>query len=219
MNRPKSNNKELKLYNETGILRCMKVFFQLPEKEFTLSDLASEAQVAKQNIKKIAVLLHSQGLIDIDKWGKRIWRIKARQEEWKFLKARLVYNISQLYERGFVEVIEKIFDRPRVISVFGSYRYGNDISTSDIDIAIETSFIKEYSIMNTEDLRKLIPASRDHIEMLKNLEEAFGRQFQFHLFNRKDFHKEGFRNNVFNGIVNGIVLYGFLDIQDEKRKS
>ena len=44
------NNKYLKLYEETAKNRVIEVLFGYPEKEFSLSDIAREAGVAKANI-------------------------------------------------------------------------------------------------------------------------------------------------------------------------
>ncbi len=219
MNRPKSNNKELKTYNETGLLRVLRVLFQHPDKEFTLSSIASEAHVAKQNIRRIVNQLYSQNLVEKAQWGKRMWRIKARQKEWKFLKAKMMYNLAQLYESGLVEFLEEIFDRPRAIILFGSYRYGEDISSSDIDIAIETPFTKEYDILRIGGLREHSFMTKERYEKLKNIEGALRRELQLHLFNKVDFSRKEFRKNVFNSIVNGIVLYGYLEIPNESRKN
>ncbi len=219
MNRLKGNGKELKSYNATGTLRVIGVLFRYPEKEFTLSELASEANVAKQNIKKIANLLSLSKLIEFERWGKRIWRIKARQREWKFLRAKISYNMQMIYESSLVEVLEQIFDRPRVIILFGSFRYGEDVSSSDIDLAIETSLIKEYAIMGISELKKESLVTKEAYEQLENIERNLGRKLQIHLFNRAELYKQEFRNNVFHSIVNGIVLYGFLEIPNETRKN
>ncbi len=219
MNRPKINNKEFKSYNETGLLRSIGVVFRFPDKEFTLSDLASEANVAKQNIKKITNTLYALKFIELERWGKRIWRIKARQKEWKFLRAKIVYNMQVIYESGLGDVLEQIFDRPRVIVLFGSFRYGEDISSSDIDIAIETPLVTEYTLMRLPDLKNKSFVTKEAYGRLENIEKVLERKLQLHVFNRADFYKEEFKNNVFHSIVNGIVLYGFLEIPIDTRKN
>lgn len=215
----KSNYKELKSYNETGTLRTMSILFSFPEKEFTLSDLASESKVAKQNIKKIVHTLHTQKLVEIARWGKRIWRIKAHQRDWKFIRAKIIYNLHMIYESNLIELLEEIFDRPRVIILFGSFRYGEDVSTSDIDIAIESHLVNEYTIVRTKELQEMKFVTKESYKRLEDIEKILGKKVQLHLFNRKDFHKKEFSSNVLNSILNGIVLYGYMEFPHETRKN
>jgi predicted nucleotidyltransferase len=77
--------------------------------------------------------------------------------------------------------------------LFGSYRKGEDISTSDIDIAIEDNDTKDHQ---THPLRE------------PDFEKLLGRNIQIHLFSRKNVD-----HNVFNNIANGIVLSGFLEVR------
>ena len=86
------------------------------------------------------------------------------------------------------------FKNPKAIVLFGSFRKGEDLSNSDIDIAIETSEANEYKIIG---LRELI-----------EFEQIIGRKIQIHLFSR-----ENVDIGVFNNIANGILLWGFLEVK------
>ena len=77
--------------------------------------------------------------------------------------------------------------------LFGTFRWGMDISTSDIDIAIEDETIKNYEIISLRELTEI--------------ENILGKKIQIHLFN-----KGLIDNNLYNNIINGIVLSGFLEI-------
>jgi DNA-binding IclR family transcriptional regulator len=71
--KPIAYKKYLKLYDETAKLKIMEVLFKYSEKEFSLSDLAREAGVAKANIGNILEEFQKIDLITIEKLSK-IWK-------------------------------------------------------------------------------------------------------------------------------------------------
>jgi predicted nucleotidyltransferase len=201
MKKPVSSKKEQSLYIETGRQKVLEVLFRYPEKEFGLSELAEEAGVRKANIGKILDDFQKLGLIQIEKLRK-IWRIKANQKSPYFTREKMLYNLHTIYDSNFVDVLNDVFKNPKAIVLFGSFRKGEDISTSDIDIAMEID--NERYI--TEPLSKFID-KKIRKELLK-FEEDIGRKIQIHLFNRKNIDL-----NFFNNIANGIVLSGFLEVR------
>ncbi len=124
----------------------------------------------------------------------KIWRIKANQQSPEFIKSKVIHNLNFIYQSGLVEFLNEQFNNPKAIILFGSFRKGDDISTSDIDIAIESDEVEEYKTVTTKEL----------IEF----ENLISRKIQIHLFNRKSVDI-----NVFNNIANGIVLMGFLEVK------
>lgn len=193
MIKPIVHKKYLKLYEETARNKVAEILFKYPEKEFSLSDLAREAGVAKANISGILEEFKDAGLIEIEKLSK-IWRIKANQTNWLYIRSKIVYNLNFVYKSGLVEFLVEYFKNPKAIILFGSFRKGEDLSDSDIDIAIEADESKKYQIM---ELREL-----------KVFEEIIGKKIQIHLFNRGNVDI-----NVFNNIANGILLWGFLEVK------
>ena len=182
-----------KLYNETGIQKVAEILFEFPEKEFSLSDLAKEAGVAKANIGSMLKILYKAEFIEITKLNK-IWRIKAKQNSWNFIKAKIVRNIHLIYQSNIVEFLNDYYKNPKAIVLFGSFRKGEDMTGSDIDIAIETDEVQNCKILNLKELAYF--------------ENILGRKIQIHIFNRKDVDI-----HVFNNIANGIVLGGFLEVR------
>jgi predicted nucleotidyltransferase len=86
------------------------------------------------------------------------------------------------------------FKNPKAIVLFGSFRKGEDLSNSDIDIAIESDEVKEYQTIGLRELSEF--------------EQFFRKKIQIHLFNR-----ESADIGVFNNIANGILLWGFLEVK------
>ncbi len=173
--------------------RVLEVLYRYPELEFSLTDIALEAGVTKAHIGTILANLEKLGFITIVKLSK-IWRIKANPQNWNFLKSKIVYNLNFIYHSGLVEFLSEQFNHPKAIILFGSFRKGEDFSTSDIDIAIETDEPQEYETVG--------------LRTLSEFEKEIGKKIQLHLFNRKDVDV-----HVFNNIANGIVLAGFLEVK------
>jgi predicted nucleotidyltransferase len=193
MKKPIVSKRYLKLYRETSRNKLAEILFKYPEKEFSLSDLAKEAGIAKTNIGKILNEFQESGLINIEKLSK-IWRIKSNQTSWSYIRSKIVYNLNFVYTSGLVEFLTEHFKNPKAIVLFGSFRKGEDISNSDIDIAIESYDIKDYQVIGLRELN--------------DLEKVIGRKIQIHLFNR-----ERIDISLFNNIVNGILLWGFLEVK------
>ena len=193
MIKPIVHKKYIKLYEENAKEKIAEILFRYPEKEFSLSDLAREAGVAKANIGKILRYFKEMGLINIEELSK-IWRIKANQGNWLYIRSKIIYNLNFVYKSGLVEFLVDYLKNPKAIVLFGSFRKGEDLSKSDIDIAIESEEIKEYEIIGLREFSEF--------------EKIIGRRIQIHLFNKKDIDL-----NLFNNIVNGILLWGFLEVK------
>jgi len=192
-----SIKKEQLLYIETARQRIMEFLFRYPDKEFSLSDLAKLASVRKSNIGAILKELENIGFIEISKLA-NLWRIKANQQSLVYIRSKIVYNLNFAYQSGLVDFLIDYFKNPKSIVLFGSFRKGEDMSNSDIDVAIETEEAKEYEIIG--------------LSGLADFEKRIGRKIQIHLFNMKNAD-----SNVLNNILNGIVLWGFLEVKNEKR--
>jgi len=193
MTKPQKSNLKSDLFIESARQRIAEVLFKHPDKEFSLSDLAIEAKVKKSNIGRILNAYQEIGFIHIEKLSK-IWRIKANQSSKIYLNNKVAYNLHSILSRKLTDFIRDKYNNPKSIILFGSYRNGDDISTSDIDIAVESDDLNEYKIINLKEL-----ASH---------EAALGRKIQLHLFNRRNIDV-----NLFNNIANGIVLWGFLEVR------
>lgn len=191
--KPKVTKKYLELFIRNSLQRVLEVLFHYPEKEFSLSDLAKETGVAKPHIGTILSELERLRYITITKLTK-IWRIKANQESGNFIKSKIVYNLNFIYQSGLVEFLNEHFGNPKAIILFGSFRKGEDLSTSDIDIAIEGE-TDEYKTFRL-------------VKLIENFEREIERKIQIHLFNRKNID-----SHVFNNIANGVILSGFLEVK------
>ena len=180
------------LYSSTAKHRVLEILFKDPEKEFSLSELSKESRVAKANIGKILKDFERKRIIRIEKLSK-IWRIRSERASVSYVRGKILYNLNFIYNSGLIEYLVGFFRHPKSMILFGSFRKGEDVSDSDIDIAIESDEVKDYRIVDLNELQVF--------------EKVIGKKIQVHLFNRKSVD-----NNLFNNIVNGIVLSGFLEV-------
>ena len=178
---------------ETAIQRMLSTLFLYPEMEFTLSELAKQARVSKSSASRLLQMLKTAGFIHVIDKG-IVFRIRSNTESFEYRKRKIAHNLMALYESNFVEYLETFFKNPVSIVLFGSFRKGDDISTSDIDIAVETLEEIKHEIVRPPKV--------------ESFEKLFNRKIEVHLFNRKKVDI-----NVFNNIANGIVLSGFLEVR------
>jgi len=176
------------MLQKSSMSKTLEVFFDNPMKEHYLMDISRSLGIAHTSIKKNLVHLIKLGLITekIIKRGKRKFPVfKSNIENKYFKKYKIISNLSILSESGLIEYLEeKLF--PKVIVLFGSYRRGEDIADSDIDLFVECK---------KEELN------------LSLFEKKLKRKIQLHF--KEDFNS--FPKELKNNIINGIVLYGFLE--------
>ncbi len=167
-------------------------FFAFPEEEFSLSDIAEQLEIAKTTANLVITQLVNDGFLTVSQLGK-LWRIKANPQHPWFVTRRIPFNLRLVYESGIIAWVEREIPAARAIILFGSYRKGDDIKTSDLDIAVEISEENEL------DIWKVV------IERLGYREKI---NANIHIFSRKKIDI-----NLFANIANGIVLKGFLEVR------
>ena len=168
------------------------LIFSFPEVEFSVTEISNKAGVSKSSASRLIRHLEDAGIVTI--LDKRIvFRIKANMDNFQYIKRKIAYNLSTVYESGIVEHLNEVLNQPKAIILFGSYRKGDDVSTSDIDIAVET--LQEIDTTLTKP------------KGIEEIGKKIGRQIQILVFSRKKVDI-----NLFNNIANGIVLSGFLEV-------
>lgn len=168
-------------------------FFSYPTREVGLNDLSHQLSIAKTTANRVVTELVEIGFLNKEVIGK-IWRISCNQQHHLNLTRKIAYNLTMIYESGIIEEVHKIIPSPRAIILFGSYRKGDDIDTSDIDIGIEVFSDEKPQIMNLGVIKEF--GYRKNV--LVNL----------HVFSRNNIDL-----NLFSNIANGIILEGFLEVR------
>ncbi len=140
--------------------------------------LAKALQVSSPAIAKALPKLEQQGLITLKKEAGRL-SIELNRDNPRVILLKRAENLKLFYESGLVEFLYDSFPGA-VIILFGSYSFGEDIFSSDIDIAVIG--VKEKSL--------------DLSPFQKVLEKTIS--LNYYLSFDLDLH---LRNNILNGIV------------------
>lgn len=191
MKKPEVIKGNRNLFVESSLQRVLEVFFTMPDKELSLSEAASLSRVKKSNIGGFLRFLEKEEFIIIEMLN-NLWRIQANLRSRRFLRSKIIYNLSLIYQSELIDFLTDYYSNPKAIILFGSFRKGEDISTSDIDIAVE--HLGEYEVIR--------------LNGLAGLEKVFKRNIQIHLFNPKKTDRD-----IFTNIANGIILSGFLGLK------
>ncbi len=166
-------------------------FFSYPTKEASLNDLVKCVNVSKTTAHRIVNYLIKEEFLKVDVLGK-LWRIRCNQKHLFNTTKKVTYNLELIYESKIIDAILKNVPQARSIILFGSYRKGDDTENSDIDIAVETLDNKEVHLTTLGTIPTLGYRKDVAVNILQ--------------FNRNKVDL-----NLFANLVNGIVLYGFLE--------
>ena len=168
-------------------------FYAYPSKEFSLNDLIENLGMSKTTANVVVNQLANEGFIIISRLGKT-WRIKANISHPLFITKKIPFNLNIVYESGVIEWIKNNIPNARAIILFGSYRKGDDIEESDLDIAVETISNEPFTILS--------------VLKIKSLGYRKDVRANIHVFSRKNIDL-----NLFANIANRFILDGFLEVK------
>ncbi|MFT4326513.1 MAG: nucleotidyltransferase domain-containing protein [Candidatus Woesearchaeota archaeon] len=172
-------------------VKVLYFFFDYPEKKVTLSELSEFLGMHKQTASKMVLKLKEEGFLNIETIG-RVWQISCNPNHEFTVHKKIPYHLQLIYESGIVKEVRNLVPNAKNIILFGSYRKGDDVSTSDIDIAVEV----------LDDDKRIV-----ELGVIKQLGYRKNVVVTVHFFNRKDVLV-----TLFNNIANGIILDGFLEV-------
>ena len=176
------------MLQKSSVTRVMEVFFVNPTKSHYLMGISRNISIAHTSVKKNLLRLVKLGLVEEkveQRGGRKFPGYVAKRGENAFRRQKKVYNLSSILESGLIEYLEEKLT-PKAIVLFGSYRRGEDVEDSDIDIFVEC---KEEPV----DLAKF--------------EKKLSRKIELHFNENFTAYSKELKNNV----INGIVLSGFLE--------
>lgn len=178
---------------ERAYEKTLSWFYAFPRRTMGLSELAVSIKSSKTATKKAVTALVQKKFIFQENVG-RAWILSANPKHPYFKTKKIPYHLGKIYESGILEAIHKHFPQTRAVILFGSYRWGDDIEESDIDLAIEVLDGKELQIV--------------HLGNVENIGYRKNIPVNVHIFSRNKIDL-----NLFANIANGIVLEGFLEVR------
>ena len=170
---------------KSSIWKVFEIFVDEPLKIHYIKEISRKINLAPTSVKKHIQDLENQKII-IKKQGERfIGHISNRDNEY-FLFYKKIFNLIKIKESKLTEYIIKTLN-PKTIILYGSYSIGEDVETSDIDIAIISNIKKQ---LDFEKYEKILNR-------------------KIHVLIEKDLKK--IQKAIKIKITNGENLYGYLE--------
>ncbi|MBI5797898.1 nucleotidyltransferase domain-containing protein [Candidatus Woesearchaeota archaeon] len=169
--------------------------FRYPNNAFHLRQIARETKCSTTAISEAMRTLESKGIIKIEKTP-LTKNIKANLESPEYYFYKKLCNLFFLKQYHVVETLQKIFNNPKTIVLFGSFSRGEDMEKSDIDILIIANDKRTKSHEQTDKTSFAFT------------EDIYNRKLNLHILPSLEKSSPEFKNTV----ANGIVLYGYLKV-------
>jgi len=182
-------------------IKILEFLARYPFDSFTLTEIAKKAKVSKAAASKIVRELEAEGYVTIGELAKLLWRVRYNLDKLPARGFKISSSLLIIYQSRIIEYIIKKWGSPRAIVLFGSVRKGEDGPGSDIDIAVETDREQDVEFVSLDAF------DDEESQKLREFENVVERKFRICFFNRKRTDP-----NLFLSIVNGILLYGFLEV-------
>jgi len=172
--------------------KVLKYFFEEPNKKFQLRELSRITKLSTTAVKLALLELLKQKLI-LKITEKKYQFYEANKEDANYKLLKKFYNIRLLKESGFIDFLDKEFNYPEAVVLFGSASRGEDVENSDFDIFVLS--------LNKKELN------------LEHFEKKLNKSIKIFLMNRNDFELAKKKNpELINNIINGIIIKGYLEV-------
>lgn len=157
-------------------------------KRFNLRGIARALKVSPTAVSNSLSELEKDELIKVEKSKTmNLFLIEFNRDSRRAISLKRVENLREIYESGLSDFLEDGLPGTTII-LFGSYSRGDDIFSSDVDIAVIGAKEKELDLEKFE----------------KTLEKEINVNYYSSF---KDIHK-----HLKNNILNGILLNGSVDL-------
>jgi predicted nucleotidyltransferase len=123
--------------------KILKVYFENPDKSFTIRELSSKTKVPRSTLHKKLKLLRKEGFLTKDNFLENNLFVKTK---------KMNYYVEEIIKSGLVGFLVENLN-PSCIILFGSIRKGDSTKESDIDLFIESSLKSRLDLSKYE--RKL----------------------------------------------------------------
>ena len=120
--------------------KIMEIFFEYPNKQFTVRKLSELSRVPKSTVQKYLSTFRKRGLVTEN---------NEASSSLLFRTLKIGFFIERIVESGLIDAIVKELE-PSCIILFGSIRKGDSVKESDIDIFVETHSKKELKLLAFE---------------------------------------------------------------------
>jgi predicted nucleotidyltransferase len=178
----------IRLYQKVTQLKILSHFFDNPNEEFYLRELARLLTISPMTVKRaLDDLVNDKLIIRHENKNQILYHVNTESHAFKFVK--ISYNLARLEEN---EIVEYLLDKiPGISSIilFGSYAKGENDNHSDLDLLL---------ICNTKKIET------------RQIEKKMGIEVNILNFTNTQWTKQAKTNRAFylDVITEGIVLHG-----------
>ena len=159
--------------------RIIRYYYENPLADMSIRQFANDLEMSRSTVHSHLKQLQLMGMID----GKNKW-----VDNWINKLRKTNYYIEKIALSGLVQYLEKELAASAII-LFGSFRKGESVKESDIDLFVECGRNKQLNLVKYE----------------KNL----GHKIE--LFTKSKITQ--LPSRLFNNVVNGITLKGYYTIK------
>jgi predicted nucleotidyltransferase len=162
-------------------LNILKVFFESPNKEFNVREIARILKIAPATASSKLKNFANEGLLK-EKRERNLLIYKSNLEDERYKDIKIYYTIRKIKESGLIEELNKFYMKPTII-LFGSASFGLDTEDSDIDLVVLSEKDEEFTKVD-------------------KYEKSMNRRLQLFIIRKvEDLKNEHLINNVLNGII------------------
>lgn len=155
---------------QDNTIKIMEVFYENPDKQFTIREISKLAKVPRATVHKILMELKRERIIN---------KMNMAENSLVFKTKKINFFAEKIVSSWLIEeLIEKL--NPSCIILFGSIRKGDSNKESDVDLFVESSVKKEFN--------------------LKEYEKKIGHKVQLFIEPNINKLHDNLFNNVVNGI-------------------
>jgi predicted nucleotidyltransferase len=176
----------------TTIGKILKYFYENPNEEIYLRELAKKLKISTFSVKKYLDGLVSENMVVEHRKGKmRIFKANTNNLPLRHLK--IAYNLSQITKSGLIEHLKEKIPLLISIVIYGSVSRGEDTKGSDLDILIIGKNVQ----LNLSKYKK-----------------SLGREITLLIYKPSEWKNKARENRGFyqNVITDGIAVYGNLPL-------
>ena len=175
--------------NRIDTEKILQLFLEDPQRKYHLREIARLVRYSPTSCAVyLHVLLKKKLIIHFTERGFSLF--KADTDSLLFKEYKKHDTMKKIIESGLLEKLVKTFQEPDAVLLFGSSARGEDVKESDIDLCVITPVKKEVN--------------------LSEFGKVFKKEIQLFNFSRAKL-KENTNKELINNILNGIVLYGYVD--------
>lgn len=119
----------------------MELFFEYPSSQFSVREIEKKTKIKKSTVQYNLEILKAEGIVSKENKFLNTYQTRLK---------KIHYYIEKIEKSGVIDFLEKELAASTII-LFGSFRKGESVKESDIDLFVEAPKTKHLSLTKFED--------------------------------------------------------------------